>query len=256
MSDINSTNPMSLGRGICIITGASKGFGRVIAHQVSRSLEPRSVLLLVARSGTLLQEMKEELQSFIEGRQLVLHCITVDLSTKEGVDETVRVARQEAVDEIEHVLLINNAASLGNISKFETFTNPDEVNSYLSLNVSSPLALTAGILQLCPCRPGLRWSVVNLSSTLALQALPSWVLYCTAKAARNMMFSVLAKEQQNVKVLSYSPGPMDTDMQKEILRVTQVNHNPLPCHESAAKLMKLLLDDDFPSGAHLDFFDV
>lgn len=97
-------------------------------------------------------------------------------------------------------------ASLSDIAKFETFTNPDEVNSYLSLNVSSPLALTAGILQLCPCRPGLRWSVVNLSSMFALQALPSWVLYCTAKAARNMMFSVLAKEQQHVKVLSYSPG--------------------------------------------------
>nr|XP_033947890.1 sepiapterin reductase b isoform X2 [Pseudochaenichthys georgianus] len=213
MSDINSTNPRTLGRGICIITGASKGFGHALAYQVSCYLEPRSVLLLVARSGPLLQEMKEELQSATEEQQLVVHCVTVDLRTKEGVDETVRVARQEAVDEIEHVLLINNAASLGDIAKFETFTNPDE-------------------------------------------ALPSWVLYCTAKAARNMMFSVLAKEQQHVKVLSYSPGPMDTDMQKEILRLTNVNHNPMPCHESAAKLMKLLLDNNFSSGAHLDFFDV
>ncbi|KAJ4942093.1 hypothetical protein JOQ06_011962 [Pogonophryne albipinna] len=256
MSDINSTNPRTLCRGICIITGASKGFGQALAYQVSWYLEPRSVLLLVARSGPLLQEMKEELQSATEEQQLVVHCVAVDLRTKEGVDETVRVARQEAVDEIEHVLLINNAASLGDIAKFETFTNPDEVNSYLSLNVSSPLALTAGILQLCPCRPGLRWSVVILSSMFALQALPSWVLYCTAKAARNMMFSVLAKEQQHVKVLSYSPGPMDTDMQKEILLLTNVNHNPMPCHESAAKLMKLLLDNNFSSGAHLDFFDV
>ncbi|KAK5932339.1 hypothetical protein CgunFtcFv8_004053 [Champsocephalus gunnari] len=221
MSDINSTNPRTLGRGICIITGASKGFGQALAYQVSCYLEPRSVLLLVARSGPLLQEMKEELQSATEEQQLVVHCVTVDLRTKEGVDETVRLARQEAVDEIEHVLLINNAASLGDIAKFETFTNPDEVNSYLSLN-----------------------------------ALPSWVLYCTAKAARNMMFSVLAKEQQHVKVLSYSPGPMDTDMQKEILRLTNVNHNPMPCHESAAKLVKLLLDNNFSSGAHLDFFDV
>ncbi|KAK5932340.1 hypothetical protein CgunFtcFv8_004053 [Champsocephalus gunnari] len=213
MSDINSTNPRTLGRGICIITGASKGFGQALAYQVSCYLEPRSVLLLVARSGPLLQEMKEELQSATEEQQLVVHCVTVDLRTKEGVDETVRLARQEAVDEIEHVLLINNAASLGDIAKFETFTNPDE-------------------------------------------ALPSWVLYCTAKAARNMMFSVLAKEQQHVKVLSYSPGPMDTDMQKEILRLTNVNHNPMPCHESAAKLVKLLLDNNFSSGAHLDFFDV
>ena len=88
--------------------------------QVSRSLEPRSVLLLVARSGLLLQEMKEELQSATEEQQLVVHCVAVDLRTKEGVDETVRVARQEAVDEIEHVLLINNAG--GSLSLFESVT--------------------------------------------------------------------------------------------------------------------------------------
>lgn len=97
-------------------------------------------------------------------------------------------------------------ASLGKISQFSSFTDPDEVNSYMSLNVSSALALTAGILQVFPHRPGLRWSVVNVSSMFALQVLPSWVLYCTAKAARKMMFKVLAEEEPNVKVLSYSPG--------------------------------------------------
>lgn len=87
-----------------------------------------------------------------------------------------------------------------------SFTDFDEVNSYLSLNVSSALALTAGVLQAFPSRLGLRRTVVNISSLFALQALQSWVLYCTAKAAREMMFRVLAKEEPNVKVLSYSPG--------------------------------------------------
>lgn len=96
--------------------------------------------------------------------------------------------------------------SLGDISKFSSFSDLNEVNSYLSLNVSSALALTAGMLKVFPCRPGLQWSVVNISSLFAVQALPNWVLYCTAKAARKMMFSVLAVEEPNVKVLSYSPG--------------------------------------------------
>ncbi|KAK1893028.1 Histone-lysine N-methyltransferase SMYD1 [Dissostichus eleginoides] len=230
MSDINSTNPRTLGRGICIITGASKGFGQALAYQVSRSLEPRSVLLLVARSGPLLQEMKEGLQSATEEQQLVVHCVAVDLRTKEGVDETVRVARQEAVDEIEHVLLINNAASLGDIAKFETFTNPEEAGPTMECGKPLVYVCTAGL--------------TLLGAILHRQS------------SRNMMFSVLAKEQQHVKVLSYSPGPMETDMQKEILRLTNVNHNPMPCHESAAKLMKLLLDNNFSSGAHLDFFDL
>lgn len=49
---------------------------------------------------------------------------------------------------------------------------------------------------------------------------------------------------------------MNTDLQQEILRLTGVSHHLLPCQEPAAKLMKLLLDNDFPSGTHLDFFDV
>lgn len=49
---------------------------------------------------------------------------------------------------------------------------------------------------------------------------------------------------------------MDTEMQQDILRLTGIRHNLMPCQESATKLMKLLLDHDFPSGTHLDFFDV
>ncbi|KAK6313443.1 hypothetical protein J4Q44_G00167900 [Coregonus suidteri] len=48
-------------------------------------------------------------------------------------------------------------------------TDPEELNSYLSRNVSSILSITAGVLQLLPQRPGLRRSVVNISSPFALQ---------------------------------------------------------------------------------------
>lgn len=109
------------------------------------------------------------------------------------------------------LLSVSLPASLGDISRFVSFTDFDKVNSYLSLNVSSALTLTAGILQVFPCRPGLRWTVVNISSVFALQAIQSWVLYCTAKAAREMMFRVLAEEEPNIKVLSYSPGTVYTD---------------------------------------------
>ncbi|XP_034025466.1 sepiapterin reductase b [Thalassophryne amazonica] len=214
MSDVSFTKRITLGRCICIITGASKGFGRALAHEVSCLLSAGSVLVLVARTGTLLQELKEKLQSNTKKQRVLVHCVTADLSTKDGVNKTVMVAKQECVKEIDHVLLINNAASLGDIYRFtRTFTDPDE-------------------------------------------ALPSWVLYCTAKAARSMMFSVLAKEEPNVKVLSYSPGPMDTEMQKEVQRLSGIKHDLLPCQESAAKLMKVLLGNDFQSGANLDFFDV
>lgn len=49
---------------------------------------------------------------------------------------------------------------------------------------------------------------------------------------------------------------MDTDLQQEILMLTGVSHHLMPCQEPAAKLMKLLLDNSFSSGTHVDFFDV
>lgn len=87
-----------------------------------------------------------------------------------------------------------------------SFTNVAEVDSYLSLNVSSCLCLTASILQAFPQRPGVRRTVVNITSLCALQPFCSWVLYCTGKAAREMMFRVLAEEEPDLRVLNYSPG--------------------------------------------------
>ncbi|KAJ0067929.1 hypothetical protein NL108_011728 [Boleophthalmus pectinirostris] len=252
MCDFNSKN---LGRCLCIITGASKGFGRSLAQQVPHILQAGSRVLLVARSALLLEELKTELENLTVPRGLVVHCVAADLSTTEGVATTLQAATRGNVNDFNHVLVINNAASLGAISQFSSFTDPAEVNAYISFNISSALALTAGVLQAFPKRPNLRRTVVNVSSVFAHKPLPRWVLYCTAKAARDMMFKVLATEETDVKVLSYSPGPMDTEMQEEIFRKTGVSHDLLPCQKPGAKLLNLVLDSNFPSGAHVDFFD-
>lgn len=81
-----------------------------------------------------------------------------------------------------------------------------EVDSYMAMNVSSVLCLTAGILQVFAAHVGLRRCIVNVSSLCALEPFPSWVLYCTGKAARDMMFRVLAKEEPELRVLNYAPG--------------------------------------------------
>lgn len=87
---------------------------------------------------------------------------------------------------------------------------PCEVSRYLALNVSGVLSLTAGILQAFPPAVGLRRTVVNISSLCALKPFPSWVLYCTGKAARDMMFRVLAEEEPDLRVLSYAHAAAGT----------------------------------------------
>lgn len=117
----------------------------------------------------------------------------------------VRLCQCYAV--ISHSHLSSSPASLGDVSRFaKSFTDMHEVNSYLSFNISSALSLTAGVLEVFPRRQELRRCVVNVSSLCALQPFPSWVLYCTGKAARDMMFRVLAEEEPDLRVLNYAPG--------------------------------------------------
>lgn len=260
-----------LGRALCIITGASRGFGRAVARELCRAVQPGSAFVLVARSESDLLTLRAELTQGPEasGAGLQVQCVVADLGLAEGLERVVKVAREAAPERVEHVLLVNNAGSLGDISRFtKSFTDMAEVNSYLSLNVSSFLCLTAQTLQAFPQRPGLTRTVVNISSLCALKPFSSWVLYCSGKAARDMMFRVLAEEEPDLRVLSYAPGPLDTDMQLEARSKSgdaelRKSFNEmftqgqlLSCEESCRKLMKLLLENSYTSGAHVDFYDI
>uniref|UniRef100_A0ABK0L6U7 Sepiapterin reductase, pseudogene 1 n=1 Tax=Rattus norvegicus TaxID=10116 RepID=A0ABK0L6U7_RAT len=95
-----------------------------------------------------------------------------------------------------------------------------------------------------------------------------WGLYCAGKAARDMLYQVLAVEEPSVRVLSYAPGPLDTNMQ-QLARETSMDPELrsrlqklnsegelVDCGTSAQKLLSLLQRDTFQSGAHVDFYDI
>lgn len=259
-----------LGRVLCIITGASRGFGRAVAKEAARLAKPGSVLVLAARSGDDLRALRAELtESEAGGVGLKVETVVADVGQTEALQRIISTSKDAFSEHIDHVMLFNNAASLGDVSRFaQSFTDMAEVDSYLSLNVSSSLCLTARTLEAFPQRPGLRRTVVNITSLCALQPFRSWVLYCTGKAAREMMFRVLAEEEPDLRVLNYSPGPLDTAMQMEARTRTGdpnikrsfsdmfAEGQLLTCEASCTKMMQVLLEDNYNSGAHVDVFDM
>uniref|UniRef100_A0A2K5H6V9 Sepiapterin reductase n=1 Tax=Colobus angolensis palliatus TaxID=336983 RepID=A0A2K5H6V9_COLAP len=169
---------------------------------------------------------------------------------------------------LQRLLLINNAGSLGDVSKgFVDLSDSTQVNNYWALNLTSMLCLTSSVLKAFPASPGLNRTVVNISSLCALQPFKGWALYCAGKAARDMLFQVLALEEPNVRVLNYAPGPLDTDMQqlaretsmdpdiRKGLQELKAKGKLVDCKVSAQKLLSLLQKDEFKSGAHVDFYD-
>ena len=88
-----------------------------------------------------------------------------------------------------------------------------------------------------------------------------------AKTAGNVLFKVIAKEEPDIRVLNYSPGPVDTKLWRDLVATIcdpdsknaligienqGVQLKPI---QSAAKLVDLLEEDAFESGAFVDFYD-
>ncbi|XP_072192608.1 sepiapterin reductase [Excalfactoria chinensis] len=252
----------------CVLTGASRGFGRSLARLLAPRLGPGSLLLLLARSEEALIQLAAELRGSCP--ELRVECVAADLGSEEGLRRAVGAVRELLPGGPSgRLLLINNAGSLGDISKsFLNLTDPNEINSYFAFNVTSALCLTSSALQAFGTRPGCSRTVVNISSLCALQPFRSWALYCSGKAARDMMFRVLAAEEPDVRVLSYAPGPLDTDMQllartktgnAEMRQQFQSLHESgqlIDCAVSAQKLLRLLEENTFTSGAHMDFYSI
>ncbi|NWT11935.1 SPRE reductase, partial [Vireo altiloquus] len=199
-------------------TGASHGFGRSLARLLAPQLGPGSVLLLLARSSEALAELAAELRagaatgsdtgSATGSSGLRVQCVTADLGCAEGL-RTATAALRELLQDASfgRLLLVNNAGSLGDVSKsFLDLTDLEEIDAYFSFNISSALCLTSTALRAFGERPGCSRSVVNISSLCAREPFPSWALYCAGKAARDMMFQVLALEEPGIRVLNYAPG--------------------------------------------------
>ncbi|RMC22630.1 hypothetical protein DUI87_00365 [Hirundo rustica rustica] len=281
----------------CVVTGASRGFGRSLARLLAPQLGPGSVLLLLARSAEALAELATELRSGTTGNdtgsdtgsepELRVQYVAADLGCEEGLRRASAALRELLQDaSFGRLLLVNNAGSLGDVSKsFLDLTDLEEINSYFSFNVSSALCLTSTALRAFGARPGCSRTVVNISSLCALEPFPSWALYCCGKAAREMLFRVLALEEPGLRVLSYAPVsraappasgngdscgscPLDTDMQllarsrtadpglRQQFQRLKEKGQLIECSVSAQKLLRLLQDDSFPSGAHVDFYDI
>ncbi|XP_061554899.1 histone-lysine N-methyltransferase Smyd1-like isoform X2 [Phycodurus eques] len=109
-----------LGRALCIITGASRGFGRAVAKAMARLVEPESVFVLVARSGDELRTLQTELAA----SDLDVRCAVADLSLEGAPENVVRAAKEAFSADIRHVILVNNAArtmTVGNTETVELF---------------------------------------------------------------------------------------------------------------------------------------
>ncbi len=173
-----------------IITGASRGIGRAAAEKIADLVSPDSVILLVSRDEDQLTAVKTSIQKH---SKVNIQIGAVDLSACN--EKTLSLLLSSTLADLnmswesfDHAICIHNAGSLGDLTKRAIDLNQTgECDEYFRLNLISVLILNGLFVKNFTKTEK---TVVNISSLCAVQPFPSFSLYCTGKAARDMFFKV------------------------------------------------------------------
>jgi 3-oxoacyl-[acyl-carrier protein] reductase len=212
---------------VALITGASKGIGKVIALKLA---EIGFDLLITGRNEKQLLQTKAE----VEKCQVQCAIISTDLEAPDAptiiIQEAIRVYGQIDV-------LINNAGIANSMSIKDT--SLELWNTIFKVNARAPYFLCKEAI------PYLKESknpvIINMGSVVDFKGYINQSAYASSKHALAGFTKVLAKEVQadGIKVHLISPGGVNTEMVREMR--PDINANELIQPEEIAELIEFLL---------------
>jgi 3-oxoacyl-[acyl-carrier protein] reductase len=196
---------------VALVTGASRGIGRAIAHRLGR--DGATVAVAYARDETAAHDTVERIQktggqAFALRAELGRHGDAAALWAAFDA-HVVAYAPDAAVD-----IIVNNAG-IGRSSNLASLTEED-FDEVFAVNVRAPFFIVReGLNRL---RDGGR--IINISSGAARLAMPEIIAYGATKGALDTFTLNLAKElgPRGITANSVAPGIIDTDVNAGWLR--------------------------------------
>ena len=219
---------------VALITGASRGFGRAVAEELSNNDWD---LVVDARNDDTLQSVARACRG--AGRISAVAGDVADPAHREELAQVIRgLGRLD--------LLVNNASELGPSPQPQLDAYPlDELEHVYRINALAPLAIVQLVLPELVAAGG---AVVNVSSDAAVEAYPGWGGYGSSKAALDQLTAVLAAEQAALAVYAFDPGDMRTTMQQQAFPHEDISDRPEP-HTVVPALLRLI-EQRPPSGRY------
>ncbi len=192
-----------------VITGASQGLGRVIAR---RFVEAGAGVLLVARSGDLLDELAAELRPLAAASQS-LATLALDVAADEAPARVLAAAERLSPA---CAVLVNNAGVYGPMGPVET-QDWAAWEQALRVNLFAPVRLVQAFVPLFR-RRGFG-KIVNLSGGGATAPLPFFSAYAASKAALVRLTETFAEELKaaRIDVNAIAPGALNTRLLDQVL---------------------------------------
>lgn len=190
---------MNLQHRTVVLTGASGGIGRAVAHRLAKQ---GARLILVGRHADGLQALAEQLPG--------QHQIAVaDIASDNGRLLIEQQCREGGGIDV----LVNLAGTLD----FQLFENQPEavIEQTITTNLLSPMLLTRRLLPLLKHRP--EAAIVNVGSTFGSIGHPGFSSYCASKFGLRGFSEALRRElaDTSVKVFYLAPRATATSLNSD-----------------------------------------
>jgi NAD(P)-dependent dehydrogenase (short-subunit alcohol dehydrogenase family) len=214
---------------VAIVTGASRGLGRVVARVLaSRGFD----LVLGARHRDGLEDIARELR--VSGVRVETRAgdISEDATRRALVDAAAALGGLDVI--------VNNASELGGLTPLVE-ADSGRLERIFRVNAIAPIALVRYAFPLLAIRGGL---VVNVSSDAAIGGYAGWGVYGASKAALDLAGKTLAAELADLRVgvVTVDPGDLRTRMHQEAFPGEDISDRPLP--EVTVPFWEWLFDRD------------
>lgn len=189
-----------------LVTGASRGLGRVIALALA---DAGADVALVARSADQLAQVAEEVRT--RGRQAVT--FTADLTKLDELGQAVDQV-YEAFGKVD--VLVSNAG-ISPIWKRSTEVTEDEWDAIMTTNVKATFFLCTNVAARMAEQGG--GSIITLASVASVVGTPRMAVYGASKAAVAQLTRTFALEwaRHHIRVNAIAPGYIATDMTAGVL---------------------------------------
>ncbi|MBI3792012.1 MAG: SDR family oxidoreductase [Gemmatimonadetes bacterium] len=190
---------------VALVTGASKGLGRAIAHALARE---GATVVIAARTAATLAATRDAIAADTRARVIA---IPTDVGKDGAVEQLVSAARAQAgaID-----IVVANAGGPPSTT-FATSTEA-QYRAAIEQNLLASIRLAHATV---PAMQARKWGrVIFLTSMAAKMPLPGLMLSNTARAGLLGFAKTLANEvaKDNVLVNTVLPGHFDTDRAREL----------------------------------------
>jgi benzil reductase ((S)-benzoin forming) len=187
-----------------ILTGATGGLGQCIVRKIHESGYDKihDRLVCCYRNEDKFKKLFANIETDL-----------LKYKTHENEDFKALIEMDEVAGS-DFIILILNAFSIAPIKPVGEFSQ-DEIDSMLTGNIKNNVSLVNRIIRLSK-EKRIKLRIINLDSGAANFPLKGWGNYCASKAYIDAFLGVAALENPYIETVSFDPGVMDTDMQRQI----------------------------------------